>query len=695
MTSMVSYYYALLYRAPFDESVWSKLERELKRSDEELSWENFMEVVRSIDAATTADAGQFAWLAKKEDGNFFPVFVRMLRDRLLQNAENLGRSRTACCFLLRVTAWLKDTEAAAESLLALADIALTNNHPYATLSLAVMAHKAAEENENIYAVIRAGVLKGRALRVLRKERMSVSCFEDAIAHIEDSRRRLLTPDQQALYLAMQIDAYAELITTFVDLGLNVQALEYAERSKARSLVDLLSNRKLKVRDHSAHELLAEEASLQEKLDSLKRQIRQSRQAEPNPADLRDSHEEAGINEAETERHQDLPVLLADAQRKLSTIKQRIRKSSGEWASLTNATPLAYADPAANNDLCRMLRGSLGPLMEKSVVLQYYVTQDETLIFVVPAWEGAGDGVTVHRSPLGIARLQELTRDDFLSTIVEASEDPTFLEELYTHLFQPVLPDLSRLEATAILFAPHSYLHALPLQAMYYQEAGNRRYVIDDYPCGFIPNISTLEHLSAKRQPRGTAALIMGNPRQAEDTDGDLPFAEQETRYVADILQAVPLVREKATKDALMKQVADKQVIHLACHGFYSSTDPLQSHLVLADGSLQVDEVLDLELEANLVTLSACSSGVSKISTGDELVGMARAWLYAGTPSVIASQWDIDDDSSSEIITLFYRNWIQDGQSKMRALQNAQKEAKDGWHTHPRSWAAFNLIGDPL
>jgi len=110
-----------------------------------------------------------------------------------------------------------------------------------------------------------------------------------------------------------------------------------------------------------------------------------------------------------------------------------------------------------------------------------------------------------------------------------------------------------------------------------------------------------------------------------------------------------------------------------------------------DGRLDAYELFDMELSASLITLSACRTGLGKITRGDEIIGLSRGFLYAGTPSVLASLWSVDDEATSDLMSTFYRNLIE-GQDKVTALTNAEKETRKKY-PHPNYWAAFYLIGD--
>ena len=141
-------------------------------------------------------------------------------------------------------------------------------------------------------------------------------------------------------------------------------------------------------------------------------------------------------------------------------------------------------------------------------------------------------------------------------------------------------------------------------------------------------------------------------------------------------------------------------MHIAAHGFYEADTPLFSRLALAegdgsDGNLEVHEILsDVDLRGvNLVVLSACQTALGKVSAGDEIVGLTRALLYAGTPGVISTLWEIDDEAAATLMNHFYDRLLHGG-SAADALRFAQLQLLHGDYPDPRQWAAFTLNGDP-
>jgi CHAT domain-containing protein len=136
------------------------------------------------------------------------------------------------------------------------------------------------------------------------------------------------------------------------------------------------------------------------------------------------------------------------------------------------------------------------------------------------------------------------------------------------------------------------------------------------------------------------------------------------------------------------------IIHFACHGqFDDSQERLSSFLRLADRDLRISDIFDLKLDASLVVLSGCQTGLSKVLTGDELIGLARGFFYAGTPSLICTLWSVNDRSTADFMGDFYKNFLElNNRSKSSALRLSQLHLKEKYE-HPYFWAPFFLIGD--
>ena len=156
-----------------------------------------------------------------------------------------------------------------------------------------------------------------------------------------------------------------------------------------------------------------------------------------------------------------------------------------------------------------------------------------------------------------------------------------------------------------------------------------------------------------------------------------------------------LIGEEATEDEFRRLAPKYDILHLACHGELNSAYPLFSGLLLApgdkqDGELDVHEIFTMDLNAYLVVLSSCETGLGHLTNGDELAGLSRAFIYAGTPSILSSLWKVEDESTAYLMTQFYKNLKK--HDKAESLRRAQLKTRKKFK-EPLFWASFVLIGD--
>lgn len=301
------------------------------------------------------------------------------------------------------------------------------------------------------------------------------------------------------------------------------------------------------------------------------------------------------------------------------------------------------------------------------------------------------------------------------------------------LSSALLPhDLQReLEGVELLcIVPHGALHGLPFAALRWPGG---QLLSDRFGLCHLPSASVLSLCQAKNRLRNSpehqaaqssliAAVAAGddaNPSEFE-SDGDTLSELFADRTGPNDRLLGPRGPNAASKGAVRQSLDGHDVIHLACHGVFSADvreGPMdKSGVLLSDGEsipplsvyptlpaeqqarflLSAREVLTTRLQADLVTLRACSSGRTEVESGDDLLGLTRAFLYAGTPSLIVSLWNVNQRSSRMLLESFYRLWLGKRLPKWRALQAAQAWLRtvDGFD-HPYHWAPFILFGDWL
>ncbi len=268
----------------------------------------------------------------------------------------------------------------------------------------------------------------------------------------------------------------------------------------------------------------------------------------------------------------------------------------------------------------------------------------------------------------------------MSTFEEPLREATaaHLGNLYADLIGPVREWLT---TRRLVVVPHDFLHYVPFHAL----LDGRRALIDDFVVSYAPSAS-VHHLCCAKAPSGEGSLVMGVP------DAATPHIVHE---VTDVARALPSPRlfigDEATEAVLRQHGATSRFVHLATHGRFRHDNPMFSSVQLGTSRLSLFDLYQLELPCELVTLSGCATGLNVAEGGDELLGLVRGLLYAGTQSALVTLWDVSDLSTSEFMSRFYVSLREAGQDKGIALQRAMRELRES-HPHPYYWAPFVLVG---
>lgn len=240
--------------------------------------------------------------------------------------------------------------------------------------------------------------------------------------------------------------------------------------------------------------------------------------------------------------------------------------------------------------------------------------------------------------------------------------------------------------------PHGILHYVPFAAL----TDGNRYFGNDHAISFLPSASILQSIRRRARPRGTRLLAISQSRA--EGQPVLSYADREAAGVAKLYHTQPLQTGRATRAVFMKRAPAYNIVHVAAHAELNTRSPLFSRVLLSpeggdSGAIEVREIYGMDLSrADLVVLSSCQTQLGRLSKGDDIVGLNRAFIYAGASSVIASLWTVDDEATSLLMKAFYGH-LKLGMSKAAALQAAQSETRKK-HPHPYYWAAFVLTGDP-
>jgi CHAT domain-containing protein len=340
---------------------------------------------------------------------------------------------------------------------------------------------------------------------------------------------------------------------------------------------------------------------------------------------------------------------------------------------------------------------------QTTLLSYFVLQEQTLVFVITP-----DSFEVVELEISSQRLiNQVIRLRDLIAFQEPGATRSEAQELYQILVAPLAASL---RTPRLAIVPHGPLHYLPFAVLLNPDTD--QYLLQDYSLVTLPSASALPFIqeNAGEGGDGELVLVLGNPATGDldataslavERDGldSLPFAEQEAEAIAALYGVEPLIGEAATEGAVRSGASGAELLHLAAHGHFNPVAPLSSLIALApdeayDGWLTAGEVYGLDLsQADLVVLSACQTQLGELSAGDELVGLTRAFFFAGTPTVVASLWSVEDEATSVLMERFHTHLSQ-GVGKAEALRQAQLEMMaDPERADPYYWSGFVMSGD--
>jgi CHAT domain-containing protein len=467
---------------------------------------------------------------------------------------------------------------------------------------------------------------------------AIALYRQAVDVIEQQRATINTEASKIGFVGDKQSVYQRLVSTLQANNQSAEAFEYVERSKSRALVDMLAAKK----DFSAPP-----------------ESRQQVQTLLAAYDRADAEGRVQDELHDSSRTRSIAVKT----------KQDLKDQAPELASLVQVTSLS----------AREIQVMIPP---DETVIEYYYTDRDLFAFVLTSQKLAAVRMDLAGMIDDTRRFRKLLETPGSVGVEEASRG------LYRRLFQPLAKSVA---TDKLVIVPHGVLHYLPFNALYDGDG----YMIDKYKIRVLPSAGVLRYLQTKKAAAAAGNILaLGNP-DLGNPEYDLKYAQAEAHAVVKTLpQSRALLRKDATETALRKYGGGFRYLHLATHGRFDADAPLKSALMLtpdseSDGLLTVDKLYTMRLQAELVTLSACETGLGKIAGGDDVVGLTRGFLYAGASSIVASLWKVDDRATSDLMTRFY-SALQD-KDKGAALRQAQLDTKKRY-PHPFYWAAFQLTG---
>jgi len=472
----------------------------------------------------------------------------------------------------------------------------------------------------------------------------------AVDVIETMRAGIKLEQLRDGFIGNKIDVYETLVSLLVDMGRESEAFQTAERSRARNLIDLLGNQRLTLHGAVDQEMYDREKTLKAHIGEYETLLAQSRE------------------DREREVYGEALKRAVDAHRDLML---EIQMKNPELASIISVQPLTLPE--------------VQELLEPGVaILVYYAVPDEVF-----CWRLTRDSADLFRTPIGRKALREAVLD-YRRVLQNLEPAEAQSRQLHTWLLPGPGSGFAGVKTLGIV--PHDALHHVSFAALF----DGKEYLMERFPIFSVPSASVLRYTLKRRAgERNTRVLAVGNP-ELDNPALDLPFAEREVQTIGwNFPEITVLTGKRATEGWVVRHISDFGIIHLASHGEFDPVNPLFSALKLAkgdrdDGDLKASEVFGLNIRAGLVVLSACQTGLGKVTRGDDVLGMNRAFLYAGTRAIVSSLWRVSDISTAILVKQFYREYRRENTA--RSLQRAMQHVKTRY-PHPGYWGAFVLVGD--
>lgn len=373
--------------------------------------------------------------------------------------------------------------------------------------------------------------------------------------------------------------------------------------------------------------------------------------------------------------------------KLLRLEKEARKREHELLRLVREMPSSEAESAGLAASKSMsLEEIRATLSAEDMIVEYFQVNDHFVVVLLnrDTLEIASVGTSV-RALDSLTRLQfQLSKyqlgseyvNTFGTSLLEATQ--LHLMELYEELLAPVA---KRLQGHHLIIVPHGVLHHLPFQALF----DGHQYLIDSFTISYAPSATIYSLCQSRPSKASGPAIVLGIPNEAA------PLILDEAKAVA---AAIPgselLLGRDAIADELQIKGARSRLIHIATHGHFRQDNPMFSGIRLGDSVLSLYDLYQLKLPAELITLSGCATGLNVVAAGDELVGLARGLIYAGARSALLTLWDVQDQSTMEFMTSFYRH-LSNSADKSLAIKKATLELRE-LYPHPYYWAPFTLLG---
>jgi CHAT domain-containing protein/tetratricopeptide (TPR) repeat protein len=539
---------------------------------------------------------------------------------------------------------------------------------------------------------------GQAYQALNQYDEAKKAFTESIAWVENARNRGAQNEQsRQRYFAERISPYYGMMSLLMNQNNTTEAFALAERVKARVLLDILQTGKFDITKAMSLAQKQQDQKFNSQIVSLNTQIYQEK--------LRSQQDQARLKE-------------------LNVQLQKVRfEIEAFYTSLYNSHPeLTVRRGQVAQTLSLSEATALIP-DDKTAMLEFVVSEEQTYLFALSksASQSAPE-VKVFKIDIKQTELEKLC----LEYRKQLADRRVRYQDLAAKLYDLLLKSArSQLPGkTNLVIIPDGVLWELPFQTL---QSARNHFLIEDAAISYAPSLTVLQKMMQTRQKRGTAPantlLAIGNPIISTQTLAQIKtvFMDEQLLPLPEAERQVKLLQKlytpshskiyiglRADEEKVKAEAGNSRILHLATHGILNDANPMYSQIVLAhndadvneDGLLEAWEIMNLELKADLVVLSACETARGKVGAGEGMIGLAWAFFVAGSPATVVSQWKVESASTTELMVAFHKN-LQIGRGKQHTKmtkaeamrQAALKLLKTQDYKHPFYWAAFVIIGD--
>ncbi|MEH2024159.1 CHAT domain-containing protein [Nostoc sp.] len=543
---------------------------------------------------------------------------------------------------------------------------------------------------------------------------AINAYEKSITAVELSRSWAITDDRRQKVLAEAIEVYQKLVQSYINTEQWDKAIETVERSKTRNLVELLANRDLYPKGDVPQEIISQLDQLRRSIPSLERQLQVLIEQLSKTTSEQEQAQRYSLEESKKRLQQELQT----SRQQLDEVLDRIKPIDSSFSLTQRVEQIAFSEIQSLLD-------------DRTAAIEWYVTEDKILTFILTA--NSLHPLVEEASFETLEAFGNWSNDYFQAYLQKEKKQwkanlDSNLEKLAEILnIDRVLTKINEIfnqqgeKCDRLILIPHRFLHLFPLHAM---PLANGDLLMERFPQGlsYAPSIQLLQLSKTWSRPSLKHFFSVKNPTE------DLSFADIEVNAIRRYFHPHDDVLEKqfASITALTQErLAQTNVAHFSCHGYFNFETPSQSALLLAgsknattitpaeqtrfwesrDGGvinlekcLTLGDIFALDLrQCRLTTLSACETGLTDFnSLGDEYIGLPSGFLYAGSPSVVSSLWTVDDLSTAFLTIQFYKN-LQDSQqypSVAIALNQAQLWLRNLTKKELKTWMAQSQLNLP-